>query len=152
MTNKIWIALFWLPLIALAIWALSLAQQRASGYDVKVAVEGYDPRDLLSGHYIQYQINWEKTDCSQFTDSVCPKEDFCIDARWGRQCRFYVPENAAPQLDKLFQEFRSGNKNNLNFEVLYSYKKGRQAIAKQLLINGKDWHEFYEWTLFKSEK
>ena len=141
MDKKIWAVLFTLPLIVLVLWTAHLAYRRDTGREVKVAVQGYDPRDLLSGHYIQYQIDWQKTDCTQFIGNVCPENDFCKDATWGRQCRFYVPEQAAPELDVLFRRFRWGE-DNLAFEVVYSYQEGKQAIAKQLLINGKDWREY----------
>ena len=32
--------------------------------------------------------------------------------------------------------------NNLKFEVVYSYRKGRTPIAKKLLINGDEWQEY----------
>ena len=97
---------------------------------------GYDPRDLLSGHYIQYQIDWDSTDCSQFRNGQCPEKDFCKEARWGRQCRFYIPEDKARDLDELF---RKRNDTDTKFEVVYSYRPGQKAVAKQLLINGQDW-------------
>lgn len=141
MIKNLWKVLFVAPLICLALWTAFLAYQRNTGQEVIVAVQGYDPRDLLSGHYIQYQVDWDKTDCTQFADNVCPQKDFCKDARWGRQCRFYVPEKSAGELDALFNFVRFGQK-DLTFEVVYAYKPGQQAIAKQLLINGADWREY----------
>ena len=138
MRKSIWGILFMLPFAVLAVWTLCLTYQRNTGREVKVAVEGYDPRDLLSGHYIQYQIDWEKTDCTQFINGICPQDDFCKEARWGKQCRYYVPENFAADLDDLFRRFRSGDE-SLTFEVVYAYQPNRQAIAKRLLINGEDW-------------
>lgn len=131
--------LFALPLLCLVAWTVYLSYQRDTGYEVKVAVEGYDPRDLFSGRYIQYSVDWDKTDCAQFADGQCPQDEFCVDARWGRQCRFYIPEEYASQLDSLF---RLRNQNDLVFEVIYSYKPKKQAIAKQLLINGADWRRY----------
>jgi len=132
-----WLIAFFIPLICLMVWTVSLHIQRQSGQEVRVQITGYDPRDLLSGHYIQYQIDWEKTDCSQFEGQVCPDTKyFCKKARWGRQCRFYIPEKHAERLDKLF---RGRNSNQDVFEIVYSYQPGRNAMAKQLLINGQDW-------------
>ena len=133
----LWLIAFALPLVALMIWTAGLYVQRHSGQDVRVRVTGYDPRDLLSGHYIQYQIDWKNTDCVQFENQVCPDEKyFCKKARWGTQCRFYIPEKEAPRLDNLF---RNRNKTEDVFEVVYSYRPGHKAMAKQLLINGADW-------------
>lgn len=47
-----------LPLVALAYsWAATyrLAQQ---GQEWLVPIQGYDPRDLLRGHYVQYRYDW----------------------------------------------------------------------------------------------
>ena len=127
------------PLFCLICWCLFLTCQRQNGTDLTLPIMGYDPRDLLSGHYIQYQIDWDKVDCTQFPKSSCPKQDFCKEARWGKQCRFYIPEKDANELNQLFL---SRNSNNLNFEVVYSYQSGKKAIAKQLLINEQDWKNF----------
>ena len=125
-----------LPLVCLIGWTLFLAVLRNQGTDVKVAVTGYDPRDLLSGHYIAYQIDWDQTDCTQFAGNVCPKEQFCREALWGRQCRFYIPERYAKELDDLF---RKRNTTDNVFEVVYSYRAGRKPMAKEMLINGRSW-------------
>lgn len=138
MKAKILAICFAIPFVCLVIWTIALSWQRNNGQEVKVAVMGYDPRDLLSGHYIQYQIDWTRTDCSQFEANRCPEKDFCKEARWGRQCRFYIPENKARDLDKLF---RQRNDTDMKFEILYSYQPGQKAVAKQLLINGQDWRQ-----------
>lgn len=141
MNKKILALIFVIPFIALFAWTMWLYTQQATGKEVKVAVTGYDPRDLLSGHYIQYTIDWDRTDCGQFSDGICPKNEFCKEARWGRQCRFYIPEKNARELDRLF---RRRNTTDMIFEVVYSYHKGSEPLAKQLLINGKDWRESIE--------
>ena len=143
MNKKLLLLVFFLPFLVLFCWCVFLYQQRESGIDIKVAIRGYDPVDLLSGHYISYQIDWDKTDCTQFPDEICPKERFCKDSRWGRECRFYIPEKYARQLDSLFRQYiwQSRKEKNMTFEVVYSYNKARKPMAKQLLINGKDWKE-----------
>jgi hypothetical protein len=51
-----------LPLIGLAAaWALS-HQRAGRGTDWEVPVQGYDPRDLLRGHYLMFQYDWPITD------------------------------------------------------------------------------------------
>ena len=138
MNRKILAFVFVVPFVVLCSWTMLLYMQRVTGKEVKVAVMGYDPRDLLSGHYIQYTIDWNRTDCSQFPDGNCPKDEFCKQARWGRQCRFYIPEKNAKELDRLFSR---RNTTDMIFEVVYSYHKGQEPLAKQMLINGKDWRE-----------
>ena len=138
MNKKFLILALSFPFIALIVWTISLYVQQSTGTEIKVAVMGYDPRDLLSGHYIRYTIDWEKTDCSQFPNGICPKEEFCKQSRFGNQCRFYIPERHAEKLDLLF---RRRNNTTMIFEVIYSYQAGGEPLAKKLLINGKDWRE-----------
>ncbi|MBQ4084714.1 MAG: GDYXXLXY domain-containing protein [Alphaproteobacteria bacterium] len=138
MNKKFLILALSFPFIALIVWTISLYIQQSTGTEIKVAIMGYDPRDLLSGHYIRYTIDWKKTDCSQFPNGICPKEEFCKQSRFGNQCRFYIPERHAEKLDRLF---RRRNNTTMIFEVIYSYQAGREPLAKKLLINGKDWRE-----------
>jgi hypothetical protein len=52
------LAAFALPLAGLAAlwgWSDHLSRQ---GTDWLVPIEGYDPRDLLRGHYVQYSYDW----------------------------------------------------------------------------------------------
>ena len=44
------------PLITLLGWCLTLSYSLATGTPVRLRVEGYDPRDLLSGRYITYSL------------------------------------------------------------------------------------------------
>ncbi|MDB5687882.1 MAG: hypothetical protein JWR77_2471 [Rhizorhabdus sp.] len=56
--RMLWGAALLLPLIALAFtWATAyrMAQQ---GQEWLIPIKGYDPRDLLRGHYIQYRYDW----------------------------------------------------------------------------------------------
>lgn len=51
-----------LPVIGLAAaWAMS-HQRGLQGTDWEVPVEGYDPRDLLRGHYLVFQYDWPISD------------------------------------------------------------------------------------------
>lgn len=141
MHKKIVAGLFVIPFIALLSWTIYLCIIQKTGTEVRVVITGYDPRDLLSGHYIQYTIDWDKTDCHQFSNKECPEDEFCSKARWGRQCRFYIPEKHAQKLDKLFA---LRNQKDIIFEVIYSYQKGFEPLAKKLLINGEDWYNSIE--------
>ena len=138
MNKKLLAGILSIPFIVLIIWISYLFYLRSTGTDIVVAIQGYDPRDLLSGHYIQYTINWSQTDCSQFPGKACRPNEFCHKATWGRQCRFYIPEEYAERLDDLFRNRWSGGH---QFQVVYSYNPKRAPLAKQLLIDGKDWTE-----------
>jgi uncharacterized membrane-anchored protein len=47
-----------LPVTYMAFWLASLALVVSSAKEITLRVEGYDPRDLLSGHYLRYQVNY----------------------------------------------------------------------------------------------
>lgn len=141
MTKHLKIIFIAMPIIFLALLAATLAFLHNNLPEVTVRIAGYDPRDLLSGHYIAYTIDWQNTDCTQFENNQCPKNHFYqhgINGLWGNNHRFYIPEKNARQLDNMF---RQQNQNNDVFEVVYGYRKGFRPIAKKLLINGKDWRQ-----------
>ncbi len=156
MKKNILIIAFILPWICLASWAVYLACARATGTEIVLPVMGYDPRDLFSGRYIAYQIDWKRADCSPFPGGTCPEDNFCNTSRfwkqfsWRRnQCRFYIPEQEADELDKLF---RLRNEDTLRFEVVYSYRPGHEPLAKELRINGLNWPEYLKQNPPKQEE
>lgn len=65
-----------MPAVLLAVWAGYLLWQISAGMPVKIKLRGYDPRDLLAGQYISYVLDWEATDCAQFAQGICPKDEF----------------------------------------------------------------------------
>lgn len=132
--NKKLVILLFSPIVLLLCISIYWMITSSIGKDVRIAVRGYDPRDLLSGHYIRYTIDWDNTDCSQFIDNYCPKDEFCN----FENCKFYISENNAEQLDELLRY--SDN----DFSIIYQYKSAHVPIAKELLIDDKPWREFIE--------
>ena len=126
------------PIFVLFVWTLSLSIQKTFLPEVTVRITGYDPRDLLSGHYISYVIDWGKTDCTQFEDAICPKREFSTLRKYDSSLRYYIPEENAKELDSIL---RRGIFNKHRFEVVYSYKKGLTPRASELLIDGKKWQD-----------
>ncbi len=122
-----YIGLVLLPVVILLAWVATLEVQIWQGREVVVRLQGYDPRDLLSGHYIRYQLDWENTDCTQFDNEVCPVNDF------DQVGRFYVDEDKAMALDR-----EVGDRNN-TAEMVFSYRKGQKPLALNLLVNGESW-------------
>ena len=47
-----------LPLVAIAVWVGSYAFVRQTAREFTFPIAGYDPRDLLSGHYLQYRVDY----------------------------------------------------------------------------------------------
>lgn len=121
-----------MPAVLLAVWAGYLLWQISAGIPVKIKLRGYDPRDLLAGQYISYVLDWEATDCAQFAQGICPKDEF---GSYGKnRGRFYVPEHLAKPLEQDIQ-----NSNNVA-EMVFSYRPGRPPQVLNLLVNGKTWN------------
>ncbi len=135
MKNKLLIVALAIPFICLLTWVLYLAFTRATGREVTVVIQGYDPRDLLSGRFVSYTIDWNETDCTQFADDHCPQNEFCQETQWEQRCRFFVDERKADDLNTLLTQQDGAHR----FEVIYSYTPGKKPIAKQLLVDGQDW-------------
>jgi len=141
MNSKLFLGLVSVPLLGLLLWTASIEYKSRVLPEVTVRMQGFDPRSLLSGHYISYRIDWKQTDCTQFSDNKCPEEDFLNSGfdSWNDfygNHRFYIPQEKARDLDRMFRE--SGRSGDV-FEVVYAYKKGFRPVAKKLLINGEDW-------------
>lgn len=124
-----YIGLVFLPVMIMLVWVATIENERRQGQEVVVRLQGYDPRDLLSGHYILYQIDWDKTDCAQFENGICPRSAF----DWSG--RFYVPESKAQALDKAVRD------TNNTAEMVFSYKRGIKPHALKLLVNGQAWEQ-----------
>lgn len=122
-----YIGLVFLPVLILLLWVATIEVQIHQGKEVVVRIKGYDPRDLLAGHYIYYQLDWENTDCSQFENGICPTKAF------ERTGRFYVSEKEAVMIE---QELRD---DDVQAEIVFSYQRGIQPKALDLLLDGQSW-------------
>ncbi len=50
------------PILGLLILTGIRAYRASTGYEMTFHVDGYDPRDLLSGRYVLYRVNYGPTD------------------------------------------------------------------------------------------
>ncbi len=94
---------------------------------VRLRAVGYDPRSLLSGHYLRVEIDWSNTDCRQFEGGICPKE------RFRNNYRYYVPEQSARGLE---QKISSGQ---YVVELEFAYPNQGEPKLLNLLLDGKKW-------------
>lgn len=142
MKNKLLLFILLIPVICLFVWNCFLWYDKDSGTEITVRISGYDPRDLLSGHYIRYRIDWDNTDLKQFENKPFTRPEFLTSMN-KNSYRFYVSEKHAKYLDKILMESNNmKEKDKKIVEVVYSYKKGKHPIAKQLLINGQSYKNF----------
>ena len=129
MRNKLFLIFFLaMPISFLAFWTLNL-QSEGFEKEVQIAAEGLDPRDFLSGRYINLRLNWQKTDCAQFPDQICPQKAF------EKAYHFYIPEDKANHLEKLIET------QNPPLSLVFGYKEGQTPRLKNLLMNDLPWEK-----------
>lgn len=63
-----------IPVIVLGFVAFQKARIYAQGVEVRFPVDGYDPRDIIAGHYLIYRVDYG-------TGAVCAEND--MPARYG---------------------------------------------------------------------
>lgn len=102
----------------------------ASFDEVEIAATGYDPRDILAGHYLNLQLDWDKTDCAQFAGDLCPKGDF------DRVYNFYISQQNAAALEK------AANNAENTVKLIFSYRQGQKPQLNNMKINGVSYKEF----------
>ena len=150
------------PMIVLAGNAWMNHQQRSAGEAFTLPIHGFDPRDLLSGHYLYYRIDYginESNGCpaSDIAALLClsperriyPEDELPASCKLFLQgdCdasavfsagleRYYIPEEHTRTLEDKVRE----NKGEL---VLSIDRRGNAAI-RELLIEGKPWKEWIE--------
>lgn len=95
-----------LPVIFLAVWAASVEYKIKHAQEITIRAEGFDPRSLISGHYLSLRLNWQETDCRQFSDNLCHP------SRFQSVYNYYLPEGDALYLDKVIR------RENLTLELV----------------------------------
>lgn len=142
------------PILALASSVYLKNAQRNRGTEVILPISGFDPRDLLSGHYLIYRVDYgvaEGCGAQQGQASVClrPTRGLYHAGALPEECtlfihgqcdggvfsagieRFYIPEAYAYALEQQVRD----NKGEL---VLGVDSQGNVAI-RDLLLDGKPW-------------
>lgn len=128
--NKIKTFLLLIPFIGMSGWVLYYANFVENASEVVLPITGYDPRNLLSGHYIEFEVDWPMANCQQASwNGSCPRHAF------SGINRFYVPEDKAYELERLI------GSNQHDVEITFAYKEGFRPVAKELLIDGQPWHK-----------
>lgn len=120
------------PIIILLCWTAALQYRASHSPLVRIAAQGYDPRDLFSGHYLQMSLDWQKTDCGQFPDHKCPKEDFDY------VYRYYLDEKYAEKLERLLWKLQPG------MELEFALVNGSSPLVTNLYIEKEPWKSWYK--------
>ena len=147
------------PIVVLAGNAWMYQPQRSAGEEITFPIQGFDPRDLLSGHYLFYQVDYGITETNG-----CPAGDIaallCLrperrvypDDELPESCtlylqgdcdgsstfnagleRFYVPQEHALKLEEQIRDKQG--------ELSVSIDRHGNAAIVDLLIGGKTWKE-----------
>ena len=124
--NVIALIVLLLPLAVLGLWAGQLIYSFSTGRHYQVIVQGYDPRDIVHGKYLNLRYVWEDQRSERPADKKI--EDLPV------QARFYVPEWDAYELETMLRE----DKNVFSVDMVLYGKKGQ---VQSLQIDGKPWQE-----------
>ncbi|MGI5864830.1 MAG: GDYXXLXY domain-containing protein [Myxococcales bacterium] len=124
------------------------------GSEWRFKITGYDPRDLLRGHYLVYRIDWserpvdsECADCCLCLNRIDGKQIVTrVECQEARSCeawlpvesiddlqRYYIPEDAPRQLEAAVMAGRG--------ELVLSFSKRGGLVIKDLLVDGKPWRD-----------
>ncbi len=131
MQNK-YLLITWLvlPIVVLIGWIINIEINLHTENTVTIRMRGYDPIDLLSGHYLYLQPDWSETDCRQFEQNICPSERFAY------SYRYYLPEFDAVNIDRLIAH------KNPKIDMVFTYQGQSNPLVKGLRIDGKDWQDW----------
>jgi uncharacterized membrane-anchored protein len=151
--RKTLIAVLAIPILVLLALTVYKATLRATGALVVLPITGYDPRDLLSGHYVTYTVEYGAPNpCIYTTDQrrteICvdqfgvePKTEGGCKLRIRGRCeygrftagieRFYFPEKHAGALDAAV---RTGTG-----KIGVRVGPGGDAQVQYLEVEGKRW-------------
>ena len=121
-------ALLMVPVVVWSAWTAFLAYERETGTVVVLKIKGYDPRDLIAGHYLRFEVDYGKDglpECGGDGKNRPARKEtayLCLETKqitpekpencrvfikgvcaWGRfrdgLNRYYIPENRAKELD-----------------------------------------------------
>lgn len=159
--NKSLIVILLIPILSLILLTGYKAYKKSSGEELNLPIRGYDPRDLISGHYLTYQVDYDVEGvCKSFDNRIEYSEKFeafiCLQPKYfstshPKNCqryikgecqgsrfiagieKFFIPEEHALKLEKLIQ--------NNSAEISISLQENGKAMVHDLLIQGQSWQE-----------
>jgi hypothetical protein len=116
--NALKIVTLFLPVIVMALLIGMHSNNKESGNEWRIPVTGYDPRDLLRGHYLTFRYDWNWDDrmnvaCSGQSCALCLQEN---GASGSYNPKVYVsmPEVGKKQCDGFIKGYSSRSR---HFEI-----------------------------------
>jgi uncharacterized membrane-anchored protein len=164
--NKKLLLTVMIPFILLCLLIARAEYHLSTGTQWDFAITGYDPRDLLRGHYLRFRIayDWQESQKQCASNNGCA---YCLtdigeqapkvqitDTHIAKQCdgfmqyddlqeplnRFYIPENQAVLAEDLLRQARINNTAYLRLSI---NKEGAPRIV-DLLIDGRSLNQLLE--------
>ena len=156
MKNKKIIIAVALPFVVLCLLILRAEYHVRSGEQWSFELQGYDPRDLLRGHYLRLNVTYDMDNrknacntaedcclCLNKTEARVPKvheascsvaktqcDGFMLSSHRNSLRRFYVPETEARRAEKILAEARANRTAFLNVSI---NGKGEPAITDLII-------------------
>lgn len=108
----------------------SILYERAQAPVYKVRIEGYDPRDLLYGHYLTFRFAPDRSaDKDIFTTEL-------YDALPAFDGRYYIPERHAATLERALLDGKT------TMEIGVGVPQRGKAFLENLYINGEKMRDY----------
>ncbi|MFA6032996.1 MAG: GDYXXLXY domain-containing protein [Myxococcota bacterium] len=156
MNRKLIIAVAF-PIVCLAALTAFKAVKVNSGRTIVLPISGFDPRNMLSGHYLTYQVEYGGEVCSGNDADSGREVLLCVrlqdgkvsssrtnridepgcDAVLSGRCdfklfnagivRYYIPEQHSKELDSIVRDHRA--------KILVAVDRNGKAMVKDLLID-----------------
>jgi len=148
--------------VALPVFALGLMVARAeittrTGRPYRLSIQGYDPRDLVRGHYLRYRLGFlSSPDLEHCTAATCcyclrgPAESepavTKVSCNETASCDAWFPEGQIDHLEQFFiPEDRGGALGSAlrahSAQLRVRVSAGGSVVIQDLLLDGKPWRE-----------
>ena len=125
MTRGLKILALVLPVLVPLLLTGKIVYERSTAPVYLVRIEGYDPRDMLYGHYLRFRFAPEKSAArEQFPDDIAAR----LSVFGGR---YYIPEREAYMLDAMLRD------ETRTMEIAVGLPKTGKAFMGDLYIDGK---------------
>ncbi|MCB1180293.1 MAG: GDYXXLXY domain-containing protein [Leptospiraceae bacterium] len=148
MKKNLFVISILIPILALFFLTIKKAYTVSSGEKFELNIAGFDPIDLLSGHYVTYRVDYgfdpcypdevqcicvEKNsfttyatecgsfDCKNFIKGKCIKGRFKANLE-----KYFIPEDKAEEIDRIVRIGKS--------RVRFSLDKQGNAIVEDLIL------------------
>ena len=125
-----------LPLVALVLLIVRAELGQKKGKRWTVAIGGYDPRDLIRGHYLQYRVRWKKDPIS--SEACTDRDGDCY------LCLRRLPGDTGSRPEPLVQWVRGSEKQDCDSGAKSRWAKDRSfhSGCGGLASTLHDYHRF----------